>query len=267
MSRLCAPEPTIGVDLAWGTKARTGVAVVDGAGRLVLVTSLITDDELDATLGPWLAGPCLVALDAPLIVVNKTGRRPCEGELTRAFAAQHAGTYPCNTGLPTFSDGGRAAGFARRHDLDIDATNPPGMGNRRALEVYPHSAAVALFDLPRVLPYKARKGRTLQSRRAALLELLALIAGLAVPVLSGAPGLMAPDGTFERMTRELEAAPTAAALRRLEDPIDAILCAYVGLLFRAGLTAVIGDTKTGAIVTPVRDRHRAILGLPLTGDR
>ncbi len=266
MSRLCASAPTLGVDLAWGTKAPTGIAVVDGAGRLVLVTSVISDDDLDAALRPWLAGPCLVALDAPLIVVNRTGRRPCEGELTRAFAAQHAGAYPCNTGLPTFSDGGRAAGFARRHGLDVDATKAPEIGSRRALEVYPHSAAVALFDLPRVLPYKARKGRTLESRRAALLRLLTLISGLATPQLPGAPPLIAPDETLQQLTAGLETAPTAAALRRLEDPIDAILCAYVGLLFRAGLTAVIGDAKTGAIVTPVRDRHRAILGLPLTGD-
>ena len=115
-----------------------------------------------------------------------------------------------------------------------------------------------------MLPYKARTGRTLDTRRVALLRLLSL-----VPELDGSTGLpclTAPVGTFERLTREIEAAPTAAALRRLEDPIDAILCAYVGLLFRAGQAAVIGDAQTGAIVTPVRDRHRRILGLPLTGD-
>jgi predicted RNase H-like nuclease len=266
MSRLCASEPVIGVDLAWGTKARTGVAVVDSGGRLLLVTSVISDDELDAALAPWLGGPCLVALDAPLIVVNKTGRRPCEAELTRAFAAQHAGTYPCNTGLPTFADGGRAAAFARRHGLDVDATRPPVTGTRRAIEVYPHSAAVALFDLPRVLPYKARTGRTLESRREALLRLLALIAGLGGPTAVGAPRLTAPEGTFEQLTQEIETASTGAALRRLEDPIEAIMCAYVGLLFRADLAVVIGDAQTGAVVTPVRDRHRRILGLPITGD-
>ena len=253
MSRLCASSPVLGVDLAWGTKSPTGVTVLDAQGRLLLCRSLITDEELDETLAPWLSQPCVVAMDAPLIVINKTGRRPCEAALTRAFAAQHAGTYPCNTGLPTFADGGRAARFARRHALSVDATVEPADGQRRAIEVYPHSASVALFDLPRVLAYKARAGRTLESRRAALLLFLELLAGL--------PGLEDPDGIFARLTREVVAAPTSAALRRVEDPIDSIMCAYVGKLFQDGQTMVIGDAITGAIVTPVRDRHRALLGL------
>ena len=253
MSRLCAPSPVIGVDLAWGNKSPTGVTVVDATGQLVMCGSVTTDAELDQAIAPWIAGPCLLAVDAPLIVVNKTGRRPCEATLSRAFAAQHAGAYPCNTSLPTFADGGRAAGFAKRHGLSVDATVEPADGQRRAIEVYPHSATVALFDLPKVLPYKARAGRTLESRRRALLRFVHLLEGL--------PGTEDPSGIFERLTREVTAAPTAAALRRQEDPIDSIMCAYVGRLFQQGRAIVIGDADTGAIVTPIRDRHRAALGL------
>ena len=259
MSRLCAPGPVIGVDLAWGTKSPTGLTILDAEGGLVLCRSLTTDDELDEELAPWLAGSCLVAMDAPLIVVNETGRRPCEAALSRAFAAQHAGAYPCNTGLPTFADGGRAARFAKRHGLSVDATVEPAAGQRRAIEVYPHSATVALFNLPKVLPYKARTGRTLESRREALLWFVDLLAGL--------PGLADPSGIFPRLRREVTSAPTGAALRRSEDPIDSIMCAYVGRLFQEAqlfpdvTTVVIGDAETGAIVTPVRDRHLALLGL------
>lgn len=251
------PPPVIGIDLAWGTKARTGVAVVDAGGALLHPASLISDNDLDSHLEPWLAGPCLVAIDAPLLVVNPSGRRPCEAALSRAFASQHAGAYPVNTSLPTFADGGRAAAFAKRHQLDVDATRPLAPGQRRAIEVYPHSATVAVFDLPRVLAYKARKGRSLQTRRAALLRLVELLAGL--DHHAGYPALTAPAGMFGELRREIEAAPTPASLRRLEDPIDAIVCAYVGLLFLAGSAIVIGDAATGAIVTPVRERHRRLL--------
>src|SRR5487761_2187587 len=105
----------IGIDLAWGMRAPTGIAVLDPHGRLVAVASVRTDEEIDEALRPWIDGPCLVGLDAPLRVVNPTGRRKCESDLTRAFAGQHAGAYPSNTGLPHFADGGRAARLARRY--------------------------------------------------------------------------------------------------------------------------------------------------------
>ncbi len=258
-----ADEPNaptiIGIDLAWGTRALTGIAVLDANGELISTASVRTDEEIDAVLKPWIDGPCVVALDAPLHVVNPSGRRRCEAELSRAFAGQHAGTYPSNTGLPHFADGGRAARLARRYGLAIDASVAPAAGQRRAVEVYPHSATVALFDLDHVLKYKARRGRTLATRRAALDRLVELLAGLAAP--STLPRLHAGDG-FAPLRREVAAAATGAALRRLEDPIDAIVCAYVGTLFLAGLACVIGDSETGAIVTPVQERHRRLLGWP-----
>jgi predicted RNase H-like nuclease len=247
----------IGIDLAWGSRARSGVAVLDGEGRLLLVESVIADSELDQALKPWLAGPCVVGLDAPLIVTNPTGRRPCEALLTKAFAAQHAGCYPSNTGLAAFADGGRAAAFARRHALTVDATVPAADGQRRALEVYPHSTIVALFELSRVLAYKVRPHRSVESRRSELLRLVDLLATLADPTgaLEGYPPLLDPHAKLAGLRSGVEAAATSAALRRQEDPVDAVVCAYAALLFTHHLTLVIGDAHTGAIVTPVRKRH------------
>jgi predicted RNase H-like nuclease len=247
----------IGIDLAWGKRARSGVAVLDAEGRLLLVQSVISDEELDATLADFLAGPCVVGLDAPLIVTNPTGRRPCEALLSKAFAAQHAGCYPSNTGLAAFADGGRAAAYARRHELEVDATVPMAAGQRRALEVYPHSTIVALFELPRVLAYKVRPHRSLAARRDELLRLVDLLATLAEPTagLSGYPALHDPTAKLAELRACVATADTSAALRRSEDPIDGIVCAYAGLLFVHGLARVIGDAHTGAIVTPIRERH------------
>ena len=36
----------VGVDLAWNTKARSGIAVVDGSGALVESATARTDDEI-----------------------------------------------------------------------------------------------------------------------------------------------------------------------------------------------------------------------------
>ena len=98
----------VGVDLAWGERKPTGVAVLDADGQLVHVSAALTDDEVVAALEPYVAGECLVAIDAPLIVTNATGNRPAEAALNRDFARFDAGAHPSNTGKPEFS-GSRAA--------------------------------------------------------------------------------------------------------------------------------------------------------------
>jgi predicted RNase H-like nuclease len=248
----------IGIDLAWGQRAPTGIAVLDAGGELICLAAAGSDEQIDEILAPWIDGPCVVGLDAPLLVLNPTGRRACEAELTRAFGAQHAGAYPTNTGMAHFAGGGRGAQLARRHGLDIVATTPFAAGQRRALEVYPHSAAVALFDLDFVLKYKARSGRSLETRRVALDRLVELLTTLADR--PGLPRLAAADG-FASLRTQIAQTPTGAALRRLEDPIDAIVCAYVARLFVEGLTHVFGDAENGAIVTPIQERHRELLDL------
>ncbi len=255
----------VGIDLAWGHRSPTGVAVarLDPAGgaRVHTLTAVRSDAELDAVLAEALAGSCVVGIDAPLKVENPTGRRPCEAAVSRAFGPEHAGAYPSNTGLPHFADGGRAAAFVRRHVLAVDATVASTPGDRRALEVFPHSVAVAVFDLARVLPYKARTGRTLESRRAALSTLLDLIASLGSGGSdTGLPVLQLPSAMLADLRAGIATAPTAAALRRLEDPVDALLCVYAALLFVEERTVVLGDPETGTLVTPVRARHLQRLG-------
>ena len=145
----------IGVDLAWGTKRPTGLAVLDDAGRLVHVSTVHTDEEIETALSPYVEGDCLVAIDAPLIVSNTTGNRPAEAALNKDFAKFDAGAHPSNTGKPEFSGTPRGAGLCQSLGLDM---NPRSGRARRAIEVYPHPATVALFELGRTLKYKHKTG-------------------------------------------------------------------------------------------------------------
>ena len=43
----------IGVDLAWGTKRPTGLAVLDEGGRLVHVGAVRTDEEIHEALAAY----------------------------------------------------------------------------------------------------------------------------------------------------------------------------------------------------------------------
>ena len=174
----------IGIDLAWGLKQPTGLAVLDDAGRLVHVSAVRTDEQIETALAPFTAGPCIVAIDAPLVVTNATGNRAAERALNADFARFQAGAHPTNTGKPEFTDGDTRGGrIGRRLRLDLD---PRSGRSRRAIEVYPHAATVALFRLGRTLKYKNKPGRVLEQMRAELLLLIDLL-GAVVELDLGAP--------------------------------------------------------------------------------
>jgi predicted RNase H-like nuclease len=249
----------VGVDLAWGLNAWTGLAVLDAEGDLVLMERVRTDDEIVERLGPHLGGPAVVAVDAPLVVTNLTGRRSCEAQVSTVFGRFHAGAHSSNLSLPSFRGGPRGGRVAALLGLDVDPDFPPRQPVRRAIEVYPHPATVTLFGLDRVVPYKARPGRTAQQRRAALATLMQHVTTLA----SATPALRVDAcAAWRTAERDVAAARTSADLNRWEDAVDAVLCAYVGLhrwWHGDAQSAVLGDLATGYIVVPLDERVRTSL--------
>jgi predicted RNase H-like nuclease len=237
----------VGVDLAWGSRAITGLAIVDRDGSLLEVAEAVSDEQVLDWLEPWTAGPCLVAFDAPLVVTNPTGSRECEKLIGRYFGRFGASCYPSNTANPAFADGGRAARLSRRLGLAtaMDSTEP-----RRAIEVYPHPAMIVLFGLPRLLRYKDKPGRTQFDRRDQMRQLLDHIEALHdadVPLrVAGHAGWRAIRDTVERASRKVD-------LRRVEDRVDAVVCAYIALLTvtRPDAVRTLVGTDGGFIVTPV----------------
>jgi predicted RNase H-like nuclease len=238
-----------GVDLAWGVRNPTGVAVVDANGQLVHVSAARDDADVLAALRPYVKGDCVVGFDAPLVVTNPTGQRPAETALNRDFAKFEAGAHPANTGKPEFAVMPRAARLAEVMDLDMD---PYSGAARRAIEVYPHAATVALFRLPRTLKYKAKPGRELPQLKSELLRLMDGLESLG-GLTHAAPQLrVAENHDWIELRRQVVTARRKCDLRRAEDPVDAVVCAYVALYAQrcpAGIT-IYGDLATGYIVTP-----------------
>jgi predicted RNase H-like nuclease/ppGpp synthetase/RelA/SpoT-type nucleotidyltranferase len=237
----------VGVDLAWGERRPTGLAVLDGSGLLVQVCAAQSDTEIVETLTPYLRGDCLVAFDAPLIVKNVTGNRPAEAALNRDFARFDAGAHPSNTTKPEFSKTPRGARLSAQLGLDL---NPRSGRARRAIEVYPHPATVALFRLGRTLKYKDKPGRDRESLRGELMVLMGLIEGLA----AAEPALLLDRqrSGWSQLVEAVETATRKSQLRVVEDQVDAVLCAYIGLFAtrEPGRTTTYGDFDTGYIVTP-----------------
>src|ERR1700727_1266508 len=171
------PMHFVGVDLAWGVRNPTGVAAVDDDGHLVHVGAVRDDDQILAAVRPYTRDDCVVGFDARRVVTNPPARRPAETALNRDFRRFEAGTHPCNTGKPEFANGPRGGRLAQTLGLDMD---PRSFAPRRAIEVYPHAATVALFRLERTLKYKAKPGRDLDQLKSELLLLMDGIERLAL---------------------------------------------------------------------------------------
>jgi predicted RNase H-like nuclease/ppGpp synthetase/RelA/SpoT-type nucleotidyltranferase len=229
----------VGIDLAWGQKNPTGVAVLDADARLLHVEAVRSDDEVVASVAAYVEGDCLVAIDAPLVVTNATGSRPAEQQLGADFRVHDAGPHPSNTGKPEFAGGvTRGATVAKRLKLDLD---PRSGRRRRAIEVYPHPATIVLFGLEKVVRYKQKPGRDLELLRSELLRLMGLV-----------ETRVTTNAAWDALREAVETAHQKAQLRRVEDQVDAVLCALVAHFVdhHPDQVTVYGDARTGAIVTP-----------------
>ena len=255
---------TIGIDLAWGRRNTTAAVALerqDESGSFVVVAEAeaLTDDEsiLDFVRQADIGGGLILGIDAPLDVPNETGERPVEADLRRCFGRYQAGAHPANRRLY----GGDIRGerlaarleteFAIHNDFDFPVGDS---GVRRCLEVFPHPAQVVLFGLTRTLKYKARSGRALASRHG---EFARLVAGLRSLSLQ-TPSLISPE-----WLEPPGAGLRGIALKRYEDRLDALVCAYVAAYFwqwgNGDHCTVIGDRKTGYVVTPITLALRACL--------
>ena len=239
----------VGLDLAWGEKNQTGVAAIDADGRLLHVGAAGDDESIAAAIAPYLQDECVVAIDAPLIVPNQAGARPCERALNRDFSRFEAGARPAFRERPEFNPP-RGEVLAIRLGLDLD---PASHARRRAIEVFPHPASVVLFNLDKTLKYKRGK---FEDRKRALLELMTHIEELD----DKTPRLRVNRSvTWVELRKRVEAATRPGQLDRDEDPVDAVLCAYIALYRyqRPEDVTTYGDFETGYIVTPTLPADRA----------
>ena len=239
----------VGLDLAWGEKNQSGVAVIEPDGRLAHVGVAPDDAGIIDAVARYTRDECLVAIDAPLIVNNATGHRPCEIALNRDFGRFEAGARPAFNDKPEFKDP-RGARLATALGLDMD---PASGATRRAIEVYPHPATIVLFELEKTLKYKRGD---FADRQRDLLQLMAHIEELdnATPRLR-----VNRNMAWVELRKRVEAATRPGQLDRDEDSVDAVLCAYVALYWyhRPEDVTVYGDFATGYILTPTLPAERA----------
>ncbi len=239
----------IGIDLTWRSdRNHTGAAVLRGdrgGTELTAVSySIRTIAEVRAFIETHAGASTVIAIDAPLIIENATGQRPCETVVGKEYGGREASCHTSNLRLyPSPASVALvrelvAAGY-------VHAPSVGAVSTKVILEVYPHAGLIALFDLPKSLKYK--KGTLAQKRQglSALAEHLRRLTH-ATPVLRGNACLA------DILSRDLDSLG-GAELKAHEDRLDALFCAYLAYYFWYwGLARnhVFGDLDTGYIANP-----------------
>ncbi len=246
----------IGLDLAWGERNNSAVAVLESltggnSVRLIHFQERLQTDEsiLDYVISATTEEACM-AIDAPLIVRNLEGARPVDKEITKLFGRYGAGAHPCN--LKKFPHGVRGErlirrlsryGFKHRPRIRLNERRKP---MKRVFEVYPHPAYVVLFNLEKRLLYK--KGKV-EMRR----EGLTILQNRLLEELSRLEPCLKIDKRLKSLLQKNVSLRKGITLKAYEDTLDALFCAYIGLYhwyWGEERTMVIGDMHTGYIVVP-----------------
>lgn len=236
-----------GVDLAWNcAKNCSGLAIGELRGRVLFVESATAEVLSTSRIAGLIAEVHSirgVAIDAPLIVKNRQGSRPCEAELSAYYRKYWAGAYPTNLQNPWKSGIKLSAALEHRafEHLGRDST-------KWQIECYPHPAIVEIFGLAKRLKYKNKKGMSTEDVRQGQINLATLLVSLSE---SSMLSLRFAESVLTTLQPAYITTLTGTPLKQSEDSLDAVLCLYIAGLYELNADArVFGDTDSGYIYVP-----------------
>jgi len=245
----------LGLDVAWKTdRNSTGLAAFRLEGKDIrpagLASGVYSLDKVIQFVKEMQSPSTVIAIDAPLIVANQTGQRPCETAITKRFHAQAASAHSANLTInpDSIELARRLQAMGYRHC--VPPTAPRSAPGKWMFEVYPHPAHVRLFGLERTIRYK--KG-PLEDRRAGLIEYLEALRGNVIKDWVAREHQGSIMGALQKSAADL-AALNGRDLKAYEDLLDAVFSAYLAFyLWRWGWTGneFVGDTASGYIVLPM----------------
>ena len=235
----------LGLDLAWAPRKSSGGAVVeisdDGGAHLVSSTALRTHEDI---LG-WIArnrgrAGCVLAVNAPIIVENTSGRRPCDDMLADHFGEYFVDEYQVNTVNASHP---RTIGRALMR-MGFDP-NPMAEGDR-VVETYNQAAQVLLFGGERPVRLKSGPVGARKDSVARFRELLWERLGDAMPHLEETPAL---DALLEADLPSSNGSRVGELEERLEATLCAYTAAYLGMRGPESC-AFLGDLNSGYVLLP-----------------
>ena len=266
----------IGVDLAWGK--RDG-SEPEGSGCAELVWKDGKRDELELTrlcaLGrvdeivKWIQpddGDWVVAIDAPLVICNKCGERSAEGQARHFYGPFQAGARPAFLKNPDFRKHYQGR-MIRKQLKGLGGTLVEQIDDLNSgplfFETYPHVAMVELFNLSCTIKYKAnqcKKKGGVACQRCGQQRLAEEIRKHLGEATDDRPRLRI-DGALGNLLEKPERIRKGKALKRHEDLLDAVVCAYTAAWLDAGRSLVgLGKVGKGVMIAPRLRNIKPALG-------
>jgi predicted RNase H-like nuclease len=183
----------------------------------------------------------LVVADIPLSTKPITGRRSADNKISAVFGGRGCSAHSPSANRPGLISESIRKGFEERgFSLAINQASLP---KRALIESYPHPALLSLMKASYRVPYKVGKSKTYY-RKLGLAERLEKIAAKLEDIVAALSSTI--SGIEIRIPKGQS---SFAALKPVEDKIDALVCAWVGIQVLEGRAMSIGDNE-GAIWLP-----------------
>lgn len=193
---------------------------------------------LDASRGLLASSVDLVCVDMPVSRINIVGRRHCDDEVSRRYGAQKCGTHSPTPNRPGvlgehFTRDLEASGYPVSTTSTVVATTPA------LIEVYPHPALLHLLGAPTRVQYKIAKASNyyrdldVVQRRERIVSTWHEILDALRRLISGI--------TLELPAPSVLGSTSNSDLKRYEDAIDALICAWIAITYVEGHCTAFGD--------------------------
>ena len=215
-----------GIDLAWKSDKNTTAAAfgeLDGTNLEVthIYSALSSLPEVKNVIQSHhaLRG---IAIDAPLIINNKSGQRDCERQLSQDYGARGASCHSSNLTKYSNHSSVELSQFLKDHGYTHLRNTVKG---KFQIECYPHPAIIEMFGLTYRLPYK--KGRVLDKKQGQI-QLAGYIKGLGN---SGVISLIITGKCNPYLEDKYIDSLAGMSLKTNEDVLDSIICLYIAALF------------------------------------
>lgn len=267
----------LGIDAAWTATEPSGVALIRSDGSSWEAVAVAPSYESFVALGrrepvDWGRRPVgswpemgevtsaactiaevasldVIAVDMPMSRERFSGRRTADREISRAFGGQGCSTHSPNASRPGRLGSDLTSRLAER-GFPLATADPDSRGLPCAIEVYPHPALLSLLAVDYRVPYKVSRSSRYWKRTSVSERIEKLLAQF--------------ERIYSALTNEFGVLPVAlpepgeatslASLKRYEDALDALICAWVGARFSAGAAESYGDESAAVWVPTARTR-------------
>lgn len=267
----------LGIDAAWTEKHPSGVALVKGclqdwhciaiAPSYESFVDIAANKQVDWNRGLFksshlnvsaligaaekLAGESvdIVAIDMPISKDKITARRQADSSLSEDFGRFQAAVHSPSESIPG-KHGERITKDFSHHGFEVSTTEGGSDSKKPLLEVYPHAALIRLLELNTRLKYKVAKSKKYWPNlsKENRMEFLMQNILAAYNVLNTFIKPTNPHGDIVFPAKP----ENFSHLKSIEDSLDALVCAWVGICHLNSKTTPYGDINA-AIWVPTHE--------------